>query len=85
MYRHERVPPKTALPQLPRRITRGLQVNKTDLRFYPELPRLPHTASIFMMFRHETLCQSRVQKNRVGVSNIVSYMCKKPGWGSPTL
>ena len=42
MYRHEWVPPKTALPHLPRRFTRGFHVNEADLRFYPEIPRLPH-------------------------------------------
>ena len=42
MYRHEWVPPKTALPHLPLRFTRDLHVNKAGLRFYPEIPRLPH-------------------------------------------
>ena len=43
-YRHEWLPPKTALLHLPLRFTPGLQVNEADLRFYPEIPRLPHIA-----------------------------------------
>ena len=53
MYHHEWVPPKTALLHLPRRFTRGLDVNEADLRYYPEILRLPHIASYFMMYRHE--------------------------------
>ena len=53
MYRHEWVLRKMALPQLPRRFTRGFHVNEADLRFYPELPRLPQIVSSFMMYRHE--------------------------------
>ena len=41
-YRHEGVPPKTALPHLPLHFTRVLHVNKAGLYFYPKLPRLPH-------------------------------------------
>ena len=42
LYRYEWVPPKMALPHLLGRFTRGLHVNEADLRFYPEIPRLPH-------------------------------------------
>ena len=42
MHRHEWVPPKTALPDLPRRFTLDLQGNTAGLRFYSEVPRLPN-------------------------------------------
>ena len=42
MHRHEWFPPRTALPHLPLGFTRHLHVNKADMRFYAELPRLPY-------------------------------------------
>ena len=41
VYRNEWVPSKMALLHLPRGFGRELQVNRVDVRFYPEIPRYP--------------------------------------------
>ena len=59
IYRYESVPPQTALPHLPRRFTRVLQIYEAYFGFYPEIPRLPQIRNTLLCIamKHKTLIQ----------------------------